>query len=57
MRSAAAATSSVVAQISDRVYVLHEGAVVETGDTAEVVARPRDPYTRRLLAASSIAGD
>ena len=47
----------VVAQISDRIYVLNEGVVVETGDTAEVVARPGDAYTRRLLAASRLASE
>ncbi|MGZ4591292.1 MAG: ABC transporter ATP-binding protein [Actinomycetes bacterium] len=47
----------VVAQISERIYVLNEGVVVETGDTAEVVARPGDAYTRRLLAASSLASE
>ena len=33
------------------VLVLHEGAVVERGATAEVLADPQDAYTRRLLAA------
>ncbi|MGZ4603862.1 MAG: ATP-binding cassette domain-containing protein, partial [Kineosporiaceae bacterium] len=47
----------VVAQISERIYVLNEGVVVETGDTAEVVARPGDAYTRRLRAASSLASE
>jgi peptide/nickel transport system ATP-binding protein len=31
--------------------VLHEGQVVERGRTADVLASPSHPYTRRLLAA------
>lgn len=46
----------VVAQISDRIYVLNEGVVVESGGTRDLVANPADYYTQRLLAASSIAG-
>jgi peptide/nickel transport system ATP-binding protein len=44
----------VIAQVSDRMYVLRDGLIVESGDTADVVARPTDAYTRRLLAASSV---
>ncbi|MBN9756508.1 Oligopeptide transport ATP-binding protein OppF [Pseudonocardia sp. Ae406_Ps2] len=40
-----------VARLCRRIVVLHEGRIVERGDTAEVLAAPRDPYTRRLLAA------
>ncbi len=40
-----------VAQVCDRICVLHEGTVVESGPTAEVVERPAHPYTRRLVAA------
>ncbi len=42
-----------VARVADRVVVLHEGRVVETGPTAEVLASPRDPHTRALVAAVS----
>jgi peptide/nickel transport system ATP-binding protein len=35
--------------ITDDVMVLHDGAVVERGRTAEVLQRPTDPYTVRLL--------
>ena len=41
----------VVRSIADRVLVLHQGAVVEEGPAARVLADPHDPYTRRLLAA------
>ena len=39
----------VVAQLCDRVAVMYAGRIVETGATAEVLARPRHPYTRRLI--------
>jgi peptide/nickel transport system ATP-binding protein len=35
--------------ITDNIMVLHDGAVVERGDTAEVLQRPTDPYTVALL--------
>ncbi|MEO7941622.1 MAG: ABC transporter ATP-binding protein [Burkholderiaceae bacterium] len=40
----------VVAEQCDRVVVMYAGQVMETGPTAEVIARPRHPYTRGLLA-------
>ncbi|MFT4110985.1 ABC transporter ATP-binding protein [Propionicimonas sp.] len=40
---------AVVAQVCDRIVVLHEGRVVESGDTLDVVTRPAEPYTRSLL--------
>ena len=41
----------VVAEIADRVAVMQTGRVVETGPAAEVLNRPRHPYTRALIAA------
>jgi peptide/nickel transport system ATP-binding protein len=41
----------VVAEIADRVQVMLRGDVVEQAEAREVFSRPRDPYTRRLLAA------
>jgi len=40
---------SVVARVCERVMVLYGGKVVEAGPTAEVLKRPRHPYTRGLL--------
>ncbi|WP_327047745.1 ABC transporter ATP-binding protein [Microbispora sp. NBC_01189] len=42
---------ALVSTIADRVVVMRDGAVVESGPAAEVFARPRDPYTRELIAA------
>ena len=42
----------VVAKICRSMTVLHAGRVLEEGETAEVLARPRHPYTRALLAAT-----
>ena len=41
---------AVVAERCERIVVMHAGEVVEEGPTAEVIARPRHPYTRGLLA-------
>ena len=42
----------VVAQICDRIALLFAGAVIECGPTAEVLAAPKHPYTRALIAAA-----
>jgi ABC-type dipeptide/oligopeptide/nickel transport system ATPase component len=42
----------VVAQICDWVYVMQNGAVVENGSVADIFTRPKDDYTRMLLAAT-----
>jgi peptide/nickel transport system ATP-binding protein len=41
---------AVVRQVAERVYVLHNGCVVESGPTAIVLDEPRDEYTRQLVA-------
>ena len=42
----------VVAKICGSMTVLHAGRVLEEGETAEVLMRPRHAYTRALLAAT-----
>ncbi|MFI6472764.1 ABC transporter ATP-binding protein [Streptomyces sp. NPDC050516] len=42
----------LAATISDRVYVMYAGRIVETGSADALFARPRHPYTEALLAAT-----
>jgi microcin C transport system ATP-binding protein len=42
---------SLVRRIADRVAVMHDGLIVETGPVSDIFARPRDPYTKKLLEA------
>ncbi|BAM91310.1 ABC transporter ATP-binding protein [Bradyrhizobium oligotrophicum S58] len=42
---------AVVAQIADRIVVLRNGEVQESGMTADILDRAQHPYTRQLLAA------
>ena len=44
---------AVVAQMADRVVVMRDGRIRETGPTARILAAPRDSYTRELLAAAA----
>ena len=41
---------SVVQNLAHRVLVMNHGREVETGDTEQIFERPREPYTRELLA-------
>jgi peptide/nickel transport system ATP-binding protein len=41
----------VVEYLSDRIAIMHEGSIVEAGDTEAVLKRPQHPETSRLLAA------
>jgi peptide/nickel transport system ATP-binding protein len=40
---------SIVRQITDYLYVMHHGRVVESGPTEQVLTSPADPYTIKLL--------
>ncbi|MGI5167893.1 dipeptide/oligopeptide/nickel ABC transporter permease/ATP-binding protein [Spirillospora sp. CA-253888] len=39
----------VVADVCDRVAVMHDGRIVETGTAERILHAPEEPYTRRLL--------
>jgi len=39
----------MVACYTERIVVMEKGEVVESGDTATILATPRHPYTRKLL--------
>ncbi len=41
----------IVHKMSDRVYVMHAGEVVESGTTREIFENAQHPYTQKLLAA------
>jgi microcin C transport system ATP-binding protein len=43
---------AVVRAMSHRILVMQDGRVVESADTETLFARPREAYTRRLLAAA-----
>jgi peptide/nickel transport system ATP-binding protein len=38
-----------VAARADAIVVMHQGHIVESGPTAEIIASPKDAYTQRLL--------
>jgi ABC-type glutathione transport system ATPase component len=42
----------VVREISDTIIVMCDGRIVERGTTADVLAKPEEPYTRALRAAA-----
>jgi oligopeptide/dipeptide ABC transporter ATP-binding protein len=42
---------SVVRHVSDRIFVMYLGNIVEAGPADEIYARPKHPYSQMLLAA------
>ncbi|MCP4283289.1 MAG: ABC transporter ATP-binding protein [Gammaproteobacteria bacterium] len=41
----------IVRKMAKRVYIMHEGEIVEQGQVEDIFQRPDHPYTQRLLAA------
>lgn len=41
---------ALVSGISDRVAVMHDGKIVETGDTMALIENPKQDYTKELIA-------
>jgi ABC-type oligopeptide transport system ATPase subunit len=41
---------SVIAEVADRVAIMHHGVIVEMGPTVDVFRSPQDDYTKSLLA-------
>ena len=41
----------IVRRVADKVCVMKDGEIVESGPTAEIFANPQHPYTQKLLAA------
>lgn len=44
----------IVGQIADRVCVMQDGLIVETGRTSDIFTNPQHPYTQKLLGAHSV---
>lgn len=42
---------SILSEISDRIMIMYAGKIVEMGDAADVLLRPKHPYTEALLGA------
>ena len=41
----------VIARMADRVFVMHDGQMMEEGQTERVLRTPQNSYTQMLLAA------
>lgn len=41
---------SVIKHISDRIMVMNKGEIIETGDPDDIYYRPKEEYTRKLIA-------
>jgi len=57
-RTAILATHNVVdaSMLADDIAVLHDGGIVETGPTRDVLARPQHPFTARMAGRGLIPG-
>jgi len=47
----------VIRAAADEIAVMKDGRIVEQGPTQDIVERPREPYTRSLLAAALQTGE
>ncbi|MBO0813431.1 MAG: ATP-binding cassette domain-containing protein, partial [Microlunatus sp.] len=47
---------NVVRYLSDRIYVMYLGRIVEVGHAEEIIANPRHPYTEALVGAIATQG-
>ncbi|AKS33778.1 ABC transporter ATP-binding protein [Mycolicibacterium goodii] len=47
---------ALAAERADRIVVMNQGVVVETGPAREILSRPADDYTKRLIAAAPTLG-
>ena len=41
---------AVVRQVAERVYVMYQGEVVESGPAQEILSQPKHWYTKQLMA-------
>ncbi|WP_430868859.1 sulfate/molybdate ABC transporter ATP-binding protein [Demequina aurantiaca] len=57
-RTAILATHNVVdaSMLADDIAVLHDGGIVETGPTRDVLARPQHPFTARMAGRGLVRG-
>jgi len=39
----------VISEIADRVYVMHRGKIIESGETSKILSNPGHPYTLNLI--------
>lgn len=39
----------VISEIADRVYVMHKGKIIESGETSKILSNPGHPYTLNLI--------
>jgi ABC-type microcin C transport system duplicated ATPase subunit YejF len=46
---------AVIRAVSDEIAVMKDGRIVEQGPAQQIVERPREPYTRTLIAAAFLA--
>ncbi|MGH6795674.1 MAG: ABC transporter ATP-binding protein [Methylocella sp.] len=48
---------AVIRAVADEIAVMKDGCIIEQGPAQEIVERPREPYTRTLIAAAFQTGE